>query len=930
MDTTIDKVSIEIDSNSKSATTGIYSLVTQLNNLKTATSGSYKNLSRLSTYLKELKSSSQGLEKVSNNLSGLSNISKSLGKLSNIPKATGLSSVIKTLKTLPDISSQLSNTEIEKFVNKINELTNAIKPLATQVTKLTSGLQKLPTSLNKINKEIDKTKNKSKGSGKGIYSFLSTGLTGTITKLSLVLMTMKRIGSTLKGFVDESANYTESLNLFTVSMGSYAEQATAFIEKFSSSLYLDPSQLMQYMGAFQNLITGLGVGEEKAYTMSTTLTQLAYDLSSFKNISIESAFEKLQSGISGEIEPLRNMGVALSVATLQELALSLGIKENVANMTEAQKSQLRYIQILKSSSNWQGDMARTLISPANAMRVIQQQFILLARAIGNVFIPILMASLPYVMVFTQALTSLANQLASMLGFKIADIDYSSLSNGSQYASDLSDSADDATDSLNGMLASFDDLNVVQKASGDSGKLSGSDLGIDLDTYDALAGLNNQFTAGMDKAKHTLSELLPLVGSIATVLATMWAVSKIATFGEAIQGLLGVAGAGTAFGTGLAGIAVALTTIGALYVAWLGYKATQDTAKAIDQSSASTEDLADNTNSVVKNYALLASQGKLTGDELTKYTAYLTNNSLRSLENSEALESQKNLFSFLHGDYGEINADIAINTQNVDFNAQAMQALYDQGLITREELDKYRTSVGLTSTAEETLTGKTTDVSYSLQDLKTDVENNGGAWETWKQGVGYAIENVQLWLSNTSLGQLEQAISDNGGAWQSWKDGIAVIVNGAMGLFEGFANGVIDAFNFIKRGINSIKLDVPSWLTELTGVGDLGFNLGMSGHISLPRFEDGGFPDSASLFFANENGVPEMVGQMGNRTAVANNDQITTGIENAVYRAMISANSSKSTEATQVTVNVGNKTLYKEGAKYSSKQVDRYGNTVIKV
>ena len=74
----------------------------------------------------------------------------------------------------------------------------------------------------------------------------------------------------------------------------------------------------------------------------------------------------------------------------------------------------------------------------------------------------------------------------------------------------------------------------------------------------------------------------------------------------------------------------------------------------------------------------------------------------------------------------------------------------------------------------------------------------------------------------------------------------------------------------------------------------------------------------------------MVGQMGNRTAVANNDQITTGIENAVYRAMMSANSSKQNQAPHVTVNLGNKTLYKETSNYSNKQVDRYGNTVLKV
>ena len=102
----------------------------------------------------------------------------------------------------------------------------------------------------------------------------------------------------------------------------------------------------------------------------------------------------------------------MTEATLQELAYSYGLETRVANMTEAQKVMLRYIQIMKSSVDWQTDMGRTLITPMNATRVLQQQFLLLARAIGNVFIPILLQLIPYIMVITQWLTVLANKKAS--------------------------------------------------------------------------------------------------------------------------------------------------------------------------------------------------------------------------------------------------------------------------------------------------------------------------------------------------------------------------------------------------------------------------------------------------------------------------------------------------------------------------------------
>ena len=691
MDTTIDKVSIEIDSDSKSASTGISSLVSTLNNLKTATSGSYQNIRRLSTYLTELKTSSKGIEKISANLSGVSSLTKSLSKLSSVPKASGLTSVIKVLKTLPDISAQLKDDEIARFVSKLNEMTNAIKPLATQITKLTTGLQKLPTTLNKINKEIDGTKNRSRSSGKGLYSFLSTGLTGFITKGTLALRTLRSFWSGIQGLVDESANYTESLNLFTVSMGSYAEQATAFVEKFSNALYVDPSSLMQYMGAFQNLITGLGVGADKAYTMSTTLTQLSYDLASFKNISIESAFEKLQSGISGEIEPLRNMGVALSVATLQELAFSLGIDKSVSSMTEAQKAQLRYIQILKSSSNWQGDMARTLVSPANAIRVIQQQFTLLARAIGNVFIPILMASLPYIMVFTQELTKLANKLANFLGFKIADIDYSSLTNGSDYASDLADSAEGATDALNGMLASFDDLNVVQKKASGNDIISGGDLGINLDSYDALNGLTDQFTKGMGKAREELSRLGLILTPIVAVMGTLWAINKLNTFKTALGGLMGAKSTGTGLslvaGTGLIGMATLLAIVaGTTYIVSLGIYGAKEVNKALTESTEATQGLTKSTSDVSREYAELMKTGKLTGEQVNSFSDYLVNNSLKQYDNIDALKAQMSWLGEFTGANKTAKANIDISTQAIDFNKQMLKGLYDQGYLTKEMYD----------------------------------------------------------------------------------------------------------------------------------------------------------------------------------------------------------------------------------------------------
>ena len=217
----------------------------------------------------------------------------------------------------------------------------------------------------------------------------------------------------------------------------------------------------------------------------------------------------------------------MSEATLQTLAYELGIEKLVREMTEAEKAQLRYIQIMRSTSDWQTDMGRTIITPANALRVMQQQFIQLGRAIGKVFIPIIMELMPYIIALTQVMTAFAERLAKFFGYVVPDIDYSKLGDISAGITDIGNSASVATKKVNTMLAPFDDLNVVQtnKQKDGSGLAGiGGDLGVILPEYDALANLNTKFAEGVENAKKNLEKLLPVVVAIGVAFAT-W---KVAT------------------------------------------------------------------------------------------------------------------------------------------------------------------------------------------------------------------------------------------------------------------------------------------------------------------------------------------------------------------------------------------------------------------
>lgn len=200
-------------------------------------------------------------------------------------------------------------------------------------------------------------------------------------------------------------------------------------------------------------------------------------------------------------------------------------------MSEAEKVQLRYIQILKSTTQWQGDMGRTLVSPSNAVRVLKEQFTLLGRAVGRVFLPIIMKTIPYVMALTEILTDLANRLAAFFGYEFTDIDYSNLGNISSGLESIGDEAESTTKKLNTMLAPFDELNVVQSkaSSTGSGSSLGGDLGVDLPEYDALAGLTDQFKKNVESAKENLEKIWSVAKKLATIFGTIWAVNKLSKF-----------------------------------------------------------------------------------------------------------------------------------------------------------------------------------------------------------------------------------------------------------------------------------------------------------------------------------------------------------------------------------------------------------------
>lgn len=180
----------------------------------------------------------------------------------------------------------------------------------------------------------------------------------------------------------------ESENLFEVSMGNMSESARNWSEELSSTLGLNSYEIRKNVGTLNVMMGSMGIAEDQAYDMAKGLTQLTNDMASFYNLKPEIAFQKLQAGISGETEPLKRLGILINETTIKTWALTNGMIEEGEQLTEAQKVMARYAVIMEQTSLAQGDLARTMESPTNQLRILQSRVTELAIEVGMKLLPI--------------------------------------------------------------------------------------------------------------------------------------------------------------------------------------------------------------------------------------------------------------------------------------------------------------------------------------------------------------------------------------------------------------------------------------------------------------------------------------------------------------------------------------------------------------
>lgn len=404
--------------------------------------------------------------------------------------------------------------------NIVDTLTIRIE---ADTSSATSGLEKLKSTVSKLEKAMKKDDD---GTKKWREWLESVGKNSNKAWRGL-----EKIADVLGSWFDKANQYTEALNLFNVAMGDAAESAFEYAKSVEAVAGINLQDWLTYQGAFNQLAEGYGIASESANMMSQNLTQLAYDLSSLWNSDVDTAFQKLQSGMSGQIKGLKVWGINVSVAQLRETALAHGIELSTAKMTEAQKATLRYVTIMEQTQNVQNDLARTIATPANALRILNAQWEQAKRALGQVVSAIVTWAIPVFQALIEVIEEAAAALASMLGYEQTEIDYSDVGSAASSWEDYAEGIEDASDAqeeLRKSLLGIDELNILgdySDAVSAAGNGYDDTFGMDLSkySYNFLEGLEE---LDLEGTKKTLKTIFKIVGKIAAVFAGIKLATKI--------------------------------------------------------------------------------------------------------------------------------------------------------------------------------------------------------------------------------------------------------------------------------------------------------------------------------------------------------------------------------------------------------------------
>ncbi len=760
-----------------------------------------------------------------------------------------------------------------------------IDELKVEIRAETEQLKKDIANVKRQFKDVNKSANDMKaGVGRSFKKMAST--------MALAFAGLK-IGKYIKDSIKTAMDAIESESLFETVMGKWSKSVRAWSMELQSQLGLNGYEIRKNVGVLYNMTSSMGIAEDKALKMSKSLTMLAYDMASFRNMSTEEAFNKIRAGITGETEPLKRLGILVDENTIKQVAYRRGIASVGQELTQQQKVMARYMAIMEQTSNDQGDLARTIKSPANQLRILNTQLEIVRVNIGRAFMPIVNVVLPLLNDFAIHLSIITDQLANFMEL----ITGSSASDNNSFDKVKNDieatgkEAIKAGKAVKGMTAGFDELNILNAKSGGSG---GS---VAAAKQEKKKDEKSKFKDEIDNVKKQIEVLKNQLSEKYTIGFNLGIGNK-EEFDEklekitqnkkniqiSIQSIIENEGVNEEFVTMLDKIAETSGKIAG------SFERINNSVELFFSGSIS-KFLGDNESGISKEFEKLF---KNVGDiaEQLGISAEILADFFELLETNTAISIFAGVIkTVLLTPLTLLNFKLGIVSFAFEVFNEVASAFLDWVLGVPEAL----ASVG---EAFKSLGEWFKETAYYLvQNLKDS-----------KREVGELISKVIQWLSEVwekgdetwegmtkKFNEFKDGISKSLSNWISSIKGVfakgwTAAVNIAVAVFNGFTtkitngiNGAIGGINDLLKSYNSVAEKIKAPTVSLLGMATA-FQIQP---IQVPAYASGGYPSTGQMFIARESG-PEMVGAIGNRTAVANNDQIVESISRGVYAAVASA------------------------------------------
>nr|DAT62353.1 MAG TPA: minor tail protein [Caudoviricetes sp.] len=696
-------------------------------------------------------------------------------------------------------------------------------------------------------------------------------------------------------------------------------------ESGMKNLGLNLQEITQYASQLASITNSLGQTGEVTTAISKSMTMLAGDISSLFNVDYSTVATNLQSGLIGQSRALYKYGIDITNATLQTYAYRYGIEKAVSEMSQAEKQQLRLLAILDQSKVSWGDLANTINSPSNMIRQFTNNVKEAGMVLGQLFIPVLQKVLPVINGVVIAIKRLLVSVANLLGIKI---DFSSFGQGvSGYNEDLEDTADaldkvgtSAKNAKSG-VREFDKLKVIStpKSSGSGSGAGGAGIDLTKEIMDATAEYEKVWQEAFDKMQNTAMGWADKIEKLLEPVKKLFKDLFNGDFFEAGQDLSGIVTGifnwmsdaiasvdwyqiGQNIGQFLAGIdwtAVFTsagnfieTAIDAAIDLWKGsfdaapIETTIITAIGLLKFTGVGDIIWGKISDKLSATVLGSSIGIVPTIAIAAVTWEIGFNVGKSL--GEALfpddkEIYENFSFFGEGGFFDTikNTDFSIlfdawkqmNSDAADFLTKTMPIRQFFDFLSQFKLDVNDT-FGLVSVFEnlkpiaENWFNEYVKPWFSAEkwnqlgtNIKTTLSTKWNEFTAWWKNIGFAN-----WWNN-----VKSYFTTEKWTWSGIKDGLSNAWNNAIAavkqIWNSFANWINDKLNFSCDPITIA-----------------GIQLAPGGSISLgkiPTFETGGYvPSRYTMFMAGENGVPEIAGTVGGKTAVAGGVEIT-GIKDAI-------------------------------------------------